>query len=100
MAPWQVDFIAITTLFNLVRFVAPILFTMTRMGYIAIPYFDAAKEGWDWPVFVDFTCGSTCWIVSYYCWEDPTPKVWAMTVGWLFYSGEDMVNALQCSFVQ
>ena len=81
MAPWQVEFIAVTMLFNLVRFVAPIIFFFTKKGFISLPTLDAAPNGWGWPVFIYLTCGETCWLLVYYILEEPTTKVWGMNIG-------------------
>ena len=99
-APWQVIFIAVTTLFNLVRFFAPILYFLTKKEIVKIPTFEAGNSTWNFPVFCDFTCGITCWLITWYILDMPSIHVWGVTIGWLFYSILDLVCAIQTSLVQ
>ena len=106
--PSQVAFVGYSTLLNLVRFVAPIIFFSTKylfgneslVGTLPLlGAFSAAPEGWDWAVTIDFTCGSTCAFLVYCMFCHPSPKVWAVATAWTAYSCLDMVNAVQLSFV-
>lgn len=103
--PSAVRFVAYSTLLNLVRFVAPVLYFTNKYACHNKPLckrtyclgnFTAAKH-WDWAVLVDFACGATCPFLVYFILEDPSPRVWATASAWTAFSFLDMLNTIQTS---